>query len=176
MTTPWEVGRRQALWQAIRCLDEENAIAAMESAIHTNYLRENDVRHLGALAPRRLRPLIAQLINNSGSGNETIARLRLLKAGFRVEPQGRLPGVGRQDLVIDNRIGLEVDSKEWHGEHVRALDIERDLLSLGFGRPVLRILPHHIHESWPLTLTVIERMVRDARERDRNRGRIVDTP
>lgn len=166
----------QALWQAIRCLDEENAVAAMESAIHTKFLTAAQVREISAQAPGRLQPLISQLIDNSGSGNETIARLRLVKDGYRVVPQGRLPGVGHQDIVIEDCVGLEVDSKEWHGEAVRALDIERDLVSEGLGRPVLRILPHHIHESWPSTLAVIDRMVRDATSRDRNRGRNVDPP
>lgn len=170
MATPWRASGKQALWQAIRCLDDENAIAAMESAIHERLLSSVEVRELGSWAPRRLRALMPQLVENSGSGNETIARLRLVRAGYRVVTQGELPGVGHQDIVVEDCVGLEVDSTAWHGEGVRALDLERDLVSEGLGRPVLRILPHHIHDSWPSTLAVIDRMVRDAKAGDRNRG------
>jgi len=165
MDTQWRASRLQALWQAMECLPVEDAIAAMESAIKKEFLTEAEVRRLGMHAPRRLQRYVPQLINNSGSGNETIVRMRLLDAGYSVVPQGPLPGAGHQDLVIDDIAGLEVDSARWHGEQIRAIDYERDLVSEGLGRPVLRILPAHVHSSWPHTLAVIDRMVRDARRR-----------
>ena len=152
---------KQALWQAIRCLDEENAIAAMESAIKRKFLSETEVRELGALGPLRLQPGIRLLVTNSGSGNETIVRLRLIRAGHRAEPQGYVPGLGHQDLIVDDCVALEIDSKEWHEGEQRATDADRDLVSEGLGRHVIRIRPAHIHESWPRTLAVIERAVRD---------------
>jgi very-short-patch-repair endonuclease len=154
----------------MNCLDAENALAAMESAIRRGFLSEKHVRELGALAPRRLRPLIPSLITNSGSGNETIARVRLMEAGYHVIAQARVPGVGHQDLLVDNSVAIEVDSSEWHDDETQqALDIERDLVSVGLGRPVLRIRPTHIRDSWPSTLAVIDRAVRDARS-DTKRG------
>jgi len=161
----WRASRMQALWQAIRCLDAENALAAMESAIKKKFLSEHDVRRLGVLAPRRLQPVIRQLVPNSGSGNETVARLRLVAVGYNVEPQGFVPGLGYQDLIVEKSVALEVDSHEWHEGEQRATDADRDLVSEGLGRHVLRIRPAHIHESWPHTLAVIDRAVRDARGR-----------
>lgn len=163
METPWRAAPIQALWQAMRCLDEENAIAAMESAIKLRYLSEAEVRRLGALTVDRLQHRMPGLIANSGSGNETITRLRLLDVGYHVEPQGALPGAGHQDLVVEDCVGVEVDSAQWHGEQIRALDYSRDLISEGLGRPVLRILPAHVHDSCSQTLAVIDRMVRDAK-------------
>lgn len=166
----WEVSRLQALWQAMNCLDAENALAAMESAIRRSFLSERQVRELAALAPRRLRPLIPSLVTNSGSGNETIARVRLIEAGYHVLAQARVPGVGHQDLLVDSLLAIEVDSREWHDDETQhALDIERDLVSVGLGRPVLRIRPTHIRDSWTSTLAVIDRAVRDARP-DAKRG------
>ena len=52
--TALRVAPLEALRQAMRCLDGEDAIAAMESALHKNFLSEAEVRRLGALAPRRL--------------------------------------------------------------------------------------------------------------------------
>ena len=151
-----------ALWVAMRCLDEENAIAAMESAIRKGFLPETQVRRLGVLAPRRLQAGIRLLVSNSGSGNETIVRLRLRRAGYTVIAQGHVPGLGHQDLVIEDSVGLEIDSREWHGDEQGATDADRDLHAEGLGRHVLRIRPHHVHQSWPHTLAVIDRVVADA--------------
>lgn len=162
--TMLEASRMQSLWQAMHCLDEENAIAAMESAIKQEFLTEVEVRRLGAIAPRRLQGGIRLLAPNSGSGNETIVRLRLHRVGYRVVAQGKVPGLGHQDVVVEDCVGLEIDSHEWHeDEEQRATDANRDLQSEGLGRHVLRIRPHHVHESWPHTLTVIDRAVADAR-------------
>ena len=164
MESPWRTTPLQALWQAMHCLDHENAIAAMESAIQEKLLTEAEVRRLGVLAPRRLACGIQQLIPNSGSGNETIVRLRLVAVGYRVEPQGEVPGFGHhQDLVVEDCVGLEIDSKKWHGQERIATDADRDLRSEGLGRHVLRIRPDHIHYSWPQTLAVIDRAVAEAR-------------
>lgn len=175
METPWRAGRSQALWRAIHCLDEENALAAMESAIHERYLPAAEVLRIGRLASRRLRPAFRGLIMNSGSGNETIVRLRLQRAGYRVEAQAHVPGMGRQDLLVDECLGLDVDGRKWHeGQDRFANDRDRDIHVEGLGRHVLRLRTSHIFETWPHTLAVIERAVRDAqRERMRRRGRVV---
>lgn len=168
-------GRSQALWEAIHCLDEENALAAIESAIQSGFLPYNEVMKVVAYAPRRLEWGLRRLVVDSGSGNETIVRLRLLRAGYPVVAQGRVPGLGRQDLVVDDCIGLEIDSKRWHDNERIPEDDTRDLQSEGLGRHVLRLSPRHIHESWPHSLAVIERVLSDARQaRDARRGRAID--
>ncbi|WP_346232427.1 hypothetical protein [Parafrigoribacterium mesophilum] len=173
MRSPWWVSPRQALWQAMHCLDEENAIAAMESAAHEGFLTFEQVQQLGRLAPRRLQDGIRRLIPNSGSGNETIARLRLLRVGYRVQAQSAVPGMGHEDLVVEDCVGLEVDSRTWHGsEDSYVLDRDRDLHVAGLGRVVIRLRPSYITDTWPHTLSVIDRTVADAlRERRRRSGR-----
>jgi hypothetical protein len=162
MSTPWRASTMEALWQAMHCLDEEHAIAAMESAVAEGALTEAQVRRLGALAPRRLQHGIQQLEFTSGSGNETIVRRRLRAVGFAVVAQGEVPGLGHQDLVVEDCVGLEIDSKQWHGEDQTPRDRDRDRISEFLGRRVLRISPSHVHASWPHTLSTIERMVADA--------------
>ncbi len=174
METAWRAGRMQAMWRAIHCLDEENAVAALESAIHEGFLTPDEVRRIARLAPRRLQPLLRQLITNSGSGNETIVRLRLIRAGYRVDAQAFVPGMGHQDLLVEGCIGLEIDGRAWHGEDRYAIDHERDLASEGLGRHVLRLSTAQIHSTWPSTMAVIERVVGEAiRERDRRHGRVM---
>ena len=166
--------RTEALWLAIHCLDGENAVAAMESAIHEQFLSVAEVRRIAALAPRRLQPEIRHMVTNSGSGNETIVRLRLLNVGYRVESQGHVPGMGHEDLVVEDCVGLDVDGRAWHGEDRFAIDRDRDLRVEGFGRRALRIRAAHIFETWPNTLAVIDRAVKDARrEQARRTGRVL---
>lgn len=166
-STPWRATTMEALWQAMHCLDEENAIAAMESAVAEGALTEAQVRRLGVLAPRRLQHGIRDLEFTSGSGNETFVRRRLRGVGFSVVAQGEVPGLGHQDLVVDELVGLEIDSEAWHGDRQTAKDRDRDRISESLGRRVLRISPSHVHATWPHTLSTIERMVADARRAQR---------
>jgi very-short-patch-repair endonuclease len=162
LATPWRVSTMEALWQAMHCLDEEHAIAAMESAVAEHALTRAQVMRLGLAAPRRLQHGIHQLEFSSGSGNETIVRRRLRAAGFSVVAQGKVPGLGRQDLVVEQCVALEIDSARWHGDDQTSRDRDRDRISEYFGRRVLRISPSHVHATWPHTLGTIERMVADA--------------
>lgn len=162
MSSPWRASTMEALWQAMHCLDDEHAIAAMESAVAVGALTRAQVMQLGLAAPRRLQHSIRQLEFTSGSGNETIVRRRLRNVGFAVVAQGHVPGLGRQDLVVEDCVGLEIDSKRWHGEDQGSQDRDRDRISEFLGRRVLRISPSHVHETWPHTLSTIERMVADA--------------
>lgn len=164
----------QALWQAIQCLDAENAIAAMESAIHEGFLTRAEVNRVALHAPRRLQADIDRMVSNSGSGNETVVRLRLQHVGFRVVPQPFVPGMGHEDLLVEDCVGLDVDGREWHGEDRFAIDRDRDLHVEGLGRHVLRLRASHIWATWPHTLAVIERTVADAqRDLGRRRGRVI---
>ena len=159
----------QAVWQAIRCLDEENAIAALESTIRKRFLTSSQVAEICELAPRRLHDGIGRMIDNSGSGLETIARLRLERAGHEVVAQAGVPGLGRQDLLVDDAVALEIDGEEWHGQDQFASDRERDLHAARLGRRTLRLTSRHVLGDWRDTLTAIERAVKDSR-RVRYRG------
>ncbi|WP_403024049.1 hypothetical protein [Salinibacterium sp. GXW1014] len=163
METRFVAGPAEALRQAMHCLDSENAVAALESAGHEELLQPDEVWRVFRSAPRRVQRETTTLHFESGSGNETIVRLRLQHVGFQVEPQGYVPGLGHQDLVVEGCIGLEIDGRKWHGEDRFALDRDRDIHSESLGRHVLRLRPAHIFETWPQTLIAIERAVSDAK-------------
>jgi len=174
MATPWIAGRSQAMWQAIRCLDEENAIAALESALKTRFLTSAQVSEICQLAPARLHDGIGRMVADSGSGLETIARLRLQRAGHTVVPQPSVPGLGHQDLLVDDCVALEIDGEQWHGADQFENDRERDLHAARLGRRTLRLTSRHVLTAWPDSLTAIERAVLDSR-RVRNEGGNSDT-
>lgn len=52
----WLVSPINAVWQAIHGLDEENAIACLESAVHDNFLTVDQVQEICRAAPARLQP------------------------------------------------------------------------------------------------------------------------
>lgn len=175
LRNPWQATPLQSLWQALHCVDEENAIAAMESATRTGFVRPEQIRQLAAHAPRRLQDGIRRMVSNSGSGNETIVRLRLERAGFTVVAQGHVPGMGHQGLVVDDCVGLDVDGRAWREGNDRfATDRDRGVHAEGVGRHSLRIRTAHIFQTWPHTLAVVERAVADARnDRERRHGRVL---
>lgn len=159
----------QALWQATRCLDDENAIAALESAVHSRFLTRSQVREICERAPRRLHDGISRMVDNSGSGLETIARLRLQRAGYDVIAQAKVAGLGHQDLLVDDCVALEIDGGQWHGASQFEVDRERDLQATRLGRRTLRLTSRQVLTTWPDTLTAIARAVADS-PGVRNRG------
>ncbi|WP_161498874.1 type IV toxin-antitoxin system AbiEi family antitoxin domain-containing protein [Cryobacterium aureum] len=174
--TPWLVAPIEAVWQAIHCLDEENAIACLESARHLKFITSAEQRRICVLAPARLQPGIRELEDTADSGLETLTRRRLRHHGFTVVAQGRIgtsTGSLREDLVVDDCVALEIDGRQWHGAEKLASDYDRDLCVEGLGRRTLRLSYRHVMFEWETTLAVIERTVADARRNRRSVRRIV---
>jgi very-short-patch-repair endonuclease len=177
MTSSWLVSPMDAIWQAIHCLDEENAIACLESAVHEGFLTQNEVRIITDLAPARLQEAIAEMEFTAGSGVETLIRRKLRRAGYSVEAQVRVAGVGDEDLVVEDCVALESDGKKWHGPDRFHQDRRRDLKTEGLGRRTLRVTYALVMFEWDSTLATIDRVVADAkREQSRRNGRIVIHP
>jgi hypothetical protein len=161
----WLADPVSALRQAVLCLDDEHAVAAIDSALRKQIIRARDLGALFTSLPRRLHRLRAELDPEADSGPESIVRVRMRRAGFIVEPQIRVPGSSKLDLLINGVVGLDIDSRAWHkGEEQTSWDYAKTLQSFAFGRPTLRILPHHIFELWPSTFAAIARTVSDAEE------------
>lgn len=119
-----------ALIQAIGCLPRVDAIATIDSALR---LRVADIREL------RQHPAFASLLAHvdarAESGLETYVRVPLKDLGFRVQPQFRIAGVGRVDILVEGRVIVETDGRQFH-ESVR--DRRRDALLTALGYTVLR--------------------------------------
>ncbi|HEU4806633.1 MAG TPA: hypothetical protein VFT01_00095 [Homoserinimonas sp.] len=161
----WIVSPMDALAQAIRCQDEEHAVACIDSALRHRVISPEGWRTLLRNLPERLTPLAKRVDARADSGNETIVRLRLLAAGMSVEPQAHIPGVGAVDLVVDGLVALEVDSEGFHSSREqRRTDRARTLLALAYGMPSMRIGPEHLPwQEWAVALAAVQRQVTDAR-------------
>lgn len=163
-TEDWRTSTLDSLRQAMTCMDEENALAAVDSALRLGFITTDDLDDLFGALPKRLQMLYGLIDPRADSGQESIVRLRLIGAGFRVEPQVPVPGSSALDLLIDDLIGLEIDSNQWHGddEQIR-FDFDKTLRSQESGTPCLRIRYWHVFGDWPRTIRTITRAVEDAR-------------
>ncbi|WP_157803002.1 endonuclease domain-containing protein [Compostimonas suwonensis] len=158
----WIVSPRDALLQALTCLDEEDALACLDSAVHEGAVSPAEIAGVLARAPERLRPLQREMDPLADSGLETIVRRRLRRAGFSVRPQVHLPGIGWIDLLVEEILAIEIDGYEWHSSRERFhADVDRAVREQAFGLRTLRFGQRHVFEEWPLTLSAIERQVRE---------------
>jgi very-short-patch-repair endonuclease len=73
--------------------------------------------------------------------------LALRSRNLRVRPQVWIPGVGRVDLLIGDRLVLELDGREWHQDFER--DRARDRALVARGYLVLRASYRQVLEDWP---------------------------
>ena len=157
------VSRQSCVAQCIRYLPFEHAVALLDSARHTDPARSADslafdLEALAAVLPRRLHLIIAASDPRAESGAESIARVRLSRAGLVVRPQHWVTGGIRVDLLIGDRLVVEIGSTAFHAtpeqyekDHFRATT----LLALGFD--VLEFTTRQVMDDWPSVEDVILR-------------------
>jgi very-short-patch-repair endonuclease len=162
-TSRTRVTVQEALFCAMRCLPAEDLMAAIESAVHLKKVSPAQALAVIRAAPRRLKAELASVDTRfrAQSGYETKVRLRLERAGHRVEPQFYVAGVGHLDNLVDEVVAVETDGAQ-HRDSLEE-DHRRDLGTEAAGIRVLRIDPGLVDRNWELVLRVIERMIREAK-------------
>lgn len=133
-----------ALRLAIECCEAIEAIVVLDSCLNRGMIRASDLDAL--CSTPRGRALRARIDGRAESGLETIARLRLRARGVRVRTQVAIAGVGRVDLVIGDRLVLEVDGERWHGDFERDRDRDRALVVRGY--LVIRASYRQVMDEW----------------------------
>jgi hypothetical protein len=161
----------------MRCLEPDDVVASLESAVHLKFITTEPLDALIANAPRRLQAVLKELEVGAQSGVETHVRLRLRlrlrRSGYRVCVQQFVPGVGHLDNVVEDCVAVETDGATYHLEKFEA-DHWRNLGSEWLRVRVLRIHPDLVFNHWDLVKATIDRMVADAlyvRSRGRARRR-----
>ncbi|MDN4480816.1 type IV toxin-antitoxin system AbiEi family antitoxin domain-containing protein [Demequina muriae] len=129
----------QALDDAGRCLDEGSHLVAVDSALHQGLVTAADVAAFRASTAARRAFLLAHADGRAESVGETLARLSCVRQGLQVHPQRFLPGVGRVDLVVGERVVVEIDGRSFHSDPVAfRRDRMRGRAVVKEGMPVLR--------------------------------------
>lgn len=154
----WRVDPATAIQQSARHLQDDELIALMDSAF-----RSGRVTRPG-LAGRIPARLLAQTDPSAESGIESLARVRIRRLGLPVRTQVVVPGVGRLDLLVGDRLVIETDGREFHEAPDRfASDRRRDLELMALGLVVLRLSYAQVVHEWASVEDVILRLV-DRRE------------
>lgn len=67
-------------------------------------------------APKSVRRLLDECDPKAASGIESITRVRIRRKGVRLTTQAHIPGVGHVDMLIGDRLVVEVDGYAFHSE------------------------------------------------------------
>jgi hypothetical protein len=101
--------------QSLRCLPELDGLVIAESAVAGKRVSLSDLRkRLSGRNDLRARRMVARIVPQSQSIIECMARYWLQRAGFHVESQVNIPGMGHIDLMVDGRLGIETDGAGFH--------------------------------------------------------------
>lgn len=160
---PLEASPVDVLLQAMDCLPPTDALACLESALHEGYLDENGLGVLLHLAPLRMAATLRRLDRGAQSGFETIVRIAIVDAGYRVRTQVPIPGTSDSDLLVEDCVVIETDGQKFHGPERFIADRTKDLVIQRWGLRSMRIAWPHIFEEWPETLATLDVLIAEAR-------------
>jgi len=138
-----------ALLHAFDCYGAEFFFCAFESAWNKRLIGADARAEIRAALPASARWLVDFAHRYSESGLESLVRLRLHVLGISVRAQVEIPGVGRVDFVIEDRVILEADGAEHHSNPAsRHRDLTRDAVASALGYERLRFDYAMIVHSW----------------------------
>jgi very-short-patch-repair endonuclease len=137
-------GVKDSLAQLIRCADRGSAVATLDSALNgtstgRSLVTMDDVAEILLALPAMYAELGGLVDATAQSGLESLARLHLRSLGIRVRTQVRIRSVGRVDVLIGDRLVLELDSRAHHLGSGYESDRQRDLELFRQGFIVLRV-------------------------------------
>jgi very-short-patch-repair endonuclease len=125
----------------------EHAVCALDSALQLKLISRSQARWL--LATPKGRRIYDLSDGRSQSGLETLARLRLRSLGLRVRVQVKISDIGRVDLLIGDRLVIELDGDQWHSTpEQREEDRRRDSAMVALGYLVLRAGYWRVLDDW----------------------------
>jgi very-short-patch-repair endonuclease len=156
--TAVSVALRDALVRVM--LDEapEVAVAVLDWATHAGLLDEIDRAQLELSLPACHREPLALADDDCDSFPESVAQTRLRALGHRVEAQVPLEGYGPIDLVIDGRVGLEIDGREFHANTFEQDSAKAVAIALA-GYVPLRVSASLVLWEWHTVLRAIHALL-----------------
>lgn len=131
------------------CVSDEELVAVVDSMLHQRRVGIEDVHRALAGHPKRIHCLLERCDARAESGTESLVRQRLRRYRLKVTPQVVIPGVGRVDLVVGERLVIEVDSWQHHSDRgAYENDRYRDLVLHDLGYVVVRVTYHRVIHDW----------------------------
>jgi len=156
-----------AFGAAARCLvggtrrNGDSLIAIADSILNSTRLEIADLRGALAAAPPRIRRLLDMCDGAAQAGTESLVRIRLTTLNIVVRTQVVIPGVGRVDLLVGERLIIECDSRAHHTAASNYQeDRRRDRAALAAGYLVLRVTYADVMYRWDEVLADILKLTR----------------
>ncbi|MDM4764221.1 DUF559 domain-containing protein [Galbitalea sp. SE-J8] len=150
----------ECLRSLIGCESPEWIVAAADSALRHGLITSTEWRRSIAELPTALRDLLGRVDARSESITESLMRFRLSMLGIAARPQVEIAGVGRVDLLVAERLVIELDGWDFHREREQfENDRRRDAVLAARGYRVLRFTYRMLVRQWPLVRAALLRAV-----------------
>ena len=136
-----------ALSVSMRCMTIEETVCSLDSSLNLGRISQSSAERI--LSGRRGRTIVARSDGRSESGIETLARLRLRALGIRLRVQVPIAGIGRVDILVGDRLVIELDGDAWHSTaEQRETDRRRDSALVARGYLVIRAGYWRVVADW----------------------------
>lgn len=166
---PWTAPVLDVVAHALRCLPELDALVILESAVNLGQIAREDIEPMfTGRRDARHRRTISLLDSGSESILETVARYHLQQAGMRVRTQARITGLGRVDLLVEERVGVELHGRRFHDTPVQfEEDLRRANVAALRGLPLLQYPGRLVLHAPERMVADVQRLLRGERVRRR---------
>ncbi|MFW7413842.1 endonuclease domain-containing protein [Demequina sp. SO4-18] len=124
---------------SVHCVDAMAQLVMLDHALRIGTCTRKNIAAFTVTPGPRRAWLLAAVDPRSDSVSETCARVALRAAGLDVVSQAVFPGVGRVDLLVEGRVVVECDGRDYHSDpRAFARDRARDRELIARGLDVLR--------------------------------------
>jgi very-short-patch-repair endonuclease len=148
-----------ALLQVAGCMPLDYAVAIFDSALYRKKISADALSILIASWPARLHALRSLVDGRAESFPESIFRVRLRLAGVTCQIQVRALARYRLDVVIGDRLLVEINGIQFHGNDKFEADHARGALLSGVGFITLRFTYRQVLFDWPTVWSTISAAV-----------------
>ncbi|MET0974585.1 MAG: DUF559 domain-containing protein [Leifsonia sp.] len=149
-----------ALVEMFVCGTATAAIVAVDSALNLHVIRPGDLVALREMLPAEKRRLVDRVDPGAQSGLETLIRLLLHSRRIRYRSQVQIARAGRVDILVGDRLVLELDGRAFHTGDAFEEDRRRDLELVMQGYIVVRLSYSMVMSRWDDVSEAILELVR----------------
>jgi very-short-patch-repair endonuclease len=161
-----------ALAEMLACADQQAAVIAIDSALSQGMLGRDGLADVRALALPSRRAVLDAVHAGSESGTESKVRLLLRSRRIDRRSQVRLPRVGYVDLLVGDRLVIEIDGAGFHTGPEFEEDRRRDFELVMRGYLVLRLSYRQVMTDWDVVSAGILELVARGEHRWGSRSRL----
>ena len=143
---------------------------ALDSVLNLGVLAQRELPVLRAMVPKGRRMLVDRADGSCDSGLETIVRVLLRGRRVRHRTQAYIRGVGRVDILVGDRLILELDGAAFHTGLEFERDRRRDFELVQQGYLVVRLTYSMVMREWEHVERGILALIDRGEHRWRGRG------